>query len=140
MTILEVVVLILAVALAAGQCWLFLGSRRAPIAPPGTHVQEVHVRVDGGFEPDSIVVESGKAVRLVFHRHGLVTPRTDRIRFQRPAIDEPLPPARATTVEFTPVAPGDYRFRCGKHFGVVIALESSDGVRANLGRGHKRHG
>lgn len=140
MTILEVVVLILAVALAAGQLWLFLGSRRRSIAPPGTHVQEVHVRVSGGFDPDTIVVEAGKAVRLVFHRYERVTPRTDRIRFQRPVIDEPLSPSKATTVEFTPVSAGDYRFRCGRNFGVVIAVESGEGVRTNLGRGHKRHG
>ena len=80
MTAVQVVVLVLAVATAAGQLWLFLGPRRPPLAPPGAYVQEIHIRVNGGFHPDTVVVESGKPVRLVFHRDEVVTPRAERIK------------------------------------------------------------
>jgi plastocyanin domain-containing protein len=140
-TILEVVVLIVAVALAAAQLGWFLGPRRPPLPPPGAHVQETHVHLQGGFGPDTIVTEAGKPLRLVFHREDPVSPRSDRLKFNRPIIDEPLPAGDPTPVEFTPPKAGDYRFRCGRSaFGVVLAVEAAEGVRGNLGRGHKRHG
>ncbi len=141
MTPTEVIVVFLAGALAVGQWWLFVGRRpRLVGGARGARVQEVHVRLQGGFEPDVIPVEAGKPVRLVFFRDESVT-RADRLIFDRPSINEILPAYTPTPVEFTPEATGDYPFRCGHAArGLVIASAPADGARANLGRGHTRHG
>jgi len=136
---LEIAVLGAATALAAGQLWLYWSGRRTPFGATGSHVQEFHVRVRGGFQPNTFVVEVGRPVRLVFHRDEIVS-RNDHVVFDRPVIDQILPAFQSTTVEFTPKAPGDYRFRCGREaFGVVVATEPAETARTNLGRGHTRH-
>jgi Cu+-exporting ATPase len=62
--------------------------------------------------------------------------------FETLGIDQPLPAFETTAVEFVPDSPGDYPFRCGKSVlkGLVVAQVGRDGARANLGKGHTKHG
>jgi len=140
---LDIAVIVLGLVAIAGELWFFLGSRRpgAPARRGGQGVQEVTVTVKGGYDPDTILVEAGRAVRLHFYRDETAD-CSERIVFEQFGIDRPLPPFQTTTIEFTPQTPGDYPFRCGMSMmrGRVVAQVGRDQARANLGKAHAAHG
>ena len=93
--------------------WYFLWSR-GPAAAAATvdGVQEVRVVVKGGYNPDTIVVRAGAAVRLLFYRDETAD-CSERVVFEDFGIDAALPAFQTTPVEFTPEQPGEFRFHCG---------------------------
>lgn len=143
MTLADIAVLVLGVGLIAWELWFFLGPRRAGRAVPASQngVQEVRVVVKGGYDPDTILVEAGRPVRLHFYRDETAE-CSERVVFETLTIDEALPAFQTKTIEFTPTVPGDYPFRCGMSMlrGRVVAQEGRDAARANLGKGHHKHG
>ena len=143
MSFVDVLVVVLGVALIAGELWFFLGSRRSnvPLSAGGDGVQEVQVLVKGGYHPDVIPVEAGRPVRLVFYRDETAD-CSAQVVFDELDIDQELPPFKKTPIEFTPYDPGDYHFRCGMSVirGRVVAEVGRDGARSNLGKGHSKHG
>lgn len=93
--------------------WYFLASRAAPVAArEDGEVQEVRVLVKGGYSPDTILVQAGKPVRLVFYRDETAD-CSERVVFERFGIDQALPAFQNTVIEFTPEEPGEFPFRCG---------------------------
>jgi len=142
-TLIDIVVVVLGLALVAGELWYFLGPRRsdsqASVVDDG--VQEVQVLVKGGYHPDVIPVEAGRPVRLVFYRDETAD-CSAQVVFEGLDIDRELPPFEKTAIEFTPYDPGDYHFRCGLSVirGRVVAEVGRDGARSNLGKGHAKHG
>lgn len=62
--------------------------------------------------------------------------------FESLGIQRELPAFQTTAIEFTPEQPGDYPFRCGLSVlhGRVVAQLGREGARANLGKGHAKHG
>ncbi|UCG85999.1 MAG: cupredoxin domain-containing protein [Gemmatimonadota bacterium] len=142
MSLVEVVVVVAGAALIVGELWFFLGPRQSPKVPstPATP-QEIKVLVKNGYEPDTIPVEVGRPVRLLFYRDE-TEECSARVIFDGLGIERELPPFQTTPVEFTPVKPGDYSFHCGLSVmhGRVVALAGWDGARANLGKGHAKHG
>lgn len=139
----EVVVVVLGVALIVAELWYFLGPK-APVAkriPPGGGVQEIAIRVRGGYEPATVFVEVNRPVKLLFYRDETAE-CSARVVFETLGIEQELPAFRTTAVQFTPKEPGDYPFRCGKGVlhGRVVAQVGRDGARANLGKGHAKHG
>ena len=143
MSVADVVVIILGAALIAGELWFFLGPRAngVPAPRPNGGVQEVRVVVKGGYEPDTIVVEAGRPVRLLFYRDETAD-CSERVVFGDFGVDEPLPAFETTPIEFTPPDPRDYAFTCGLGImkGRVVAQTGRDHARAGLGRGHTDHG
>jgi len=141
-SLIDAVVVVLGVALIAGELWFFLGTRRRPkyLSSPVTP-QEVRVLVKGGYEPDTILVEVGRPVRLLFYRDE-TDDCSSRVIFDGLAIERELPEFETTIVEFTPKQPGDYPFRCAMSVlrGRVVAQVGREGARANLGKGHSKHG
>ena len=143
MSLTDLVVVVAGAGLIVWELWFFLGSRRRPAAagtvPGGT--QDIRVTVKGGYDPDTILVEAGRPVRLHFYRDETAD-CSERVVFDTLSIDQALPPFQTTTIEFTPPAPGDYPFRCGMSMlrGRVVAQEGRDAARANLGKGHRKHG
>jgi Cu+-exporting ATPase len=141
--LLDIVVLVLGISLIAGELWFFLGPRTAAARPVETkdRVQEVRVVVRGGYEPATIFVEAGRPVRLFFYRDETAE-CSERIVFDDLGIDQELPAFQTTPIEFIPKEAGDYSFRCGKSVmkGRVVAQVGRDGARANLGKGHAKHG
>jgi len=109
----------------------------ARAAPGGA--QEVNVLVKNGYEPDTILVEAGRPVRLHFYRDETAD-CSERVVFDTLGIDEPLPAFQTKTIEFTPANPGDYPFRCGMSMlkGRVVAQAAHDSVPPDAG--HHRHG
>ncbi|MDH3498374.1 MAG: cupredoxin domain-containing protein [Gemmatimonadota bacterium] len=135
----DVAVIVLGTGLIGWELWYFLAPPVRDVAPPGG-VQEIRVRVRHGFEPDTIPVEIGRPVRLVFYREETAACSGELV-FEGLDIRRSLPPFEATPVEFTPTQPGDYVFRCGPPGpeGRVVAQVGRDAARLNLGRGHDKH-
>jgi plastocyanin domain-containing protein len=140
-TFLEIVVLILGLALIGGELWYFLAPPKRDTPALRGGVQEIRVVVKDGYHPDTILVESGRPVRLQFFRDETAD-CSAQLQFETLGIQETLEPFRTTTVEFTPTTPGDYPFRCGKGVlrGRVVAQVGREAARVNLGRGHQKHG
>jgi plastocyanin domain-containing protein len=139
----DVVVILLGAGLIAAELWYFLGPRPGPSGPrpSADGAQEVRIVVKGGYDPDTVFVEAGRPVRLLFYRDETAA-CSERVIFERLGIDRELPAFQTTPVEFTPAEPGDYPFRCHMDMlhGRVVAQIGREGARANLGKGHHKHG
>jgi plastocyanin domain-containing protein len=75
-------------------------------------MQEVVVRVEGGYTPDSVRVKAARPVRLTFDRQE-ASGCSDVVTIPEFGIRLALPPFQTTTVEFTPAERGTYSFACG---------------------------
>ena len=143
MTAIDFVVIGLGAVLIAAELGFFLGPRAAPArsAPSKSVVQEIRIRVKDGYDPATIFVEAGRPVRLYFYRDE-TSECSERVVFEDFGIDQKLPAFETTPVQLTPKEPGDYHFRCGKSVlkGRLVAQVGRDGARANLGKGHAKHG
>lgn len=137
----DIVVVVLGTALIAWELWYFLWpGKRGTVAASKEGVQEVRVVVKGGYEPDTIFVEAGRPVRILFYRDETAD-CSERVVFERLGINRELPAFQTTAVAFTPQEPGDYPFRCGMSMlkGRVVAQVGRERARANLGKGHAKH-
>ena len=121
--------------------WYFLLSR-----PPATAarlargIQEIRVRVKGGYSPDTILVQAGKPVRLLFYRDETAD-CSERVVFEAFGIDRRLPAFQTTAIEFTPSEAGDFPFRCGMHMlkGRLV-VEPAGADRRPAASPHELHG
>lgn len=112
MTPTEWVVVIGSLAAVAWVNWYFLVSGRETVrANLSSGVQEVRIRVDGGFVPSVIRVGKGRPVRLIFDRSGTAG-SSDEVVLPAFGIRRFLPPAEETSIEFTPVNSGTHEFSC----------------------------
>lgn len=144
MNALDVVVAVLGGALIATELWFFLAPKKPPprsSAPKGGGVQEVRVRIQHGFDPDTVFVEAGRPVRLLFLREETAE-CSGRLEVPHFGLVQEIPPFVSTAVQFTPNEPGDYVFRCADQGpqGRVVAQIGREAARANLGKGHLKHG
>ncbi|MDB9525673.1 cupredoxin domain-containing protein [Oscillatoria sp. CS-180] len=89
-------------------------------------IQEITIEVDGGYEPNQIVVQAGLPVRLNFHR---TDPSSclEEVRLPDFRIAKALPVNQTTAIEFTPDEPGRYEFACGMNMfrGIVEVVDHS---------------
>jgi plastocyanin domain-containing protein len=96
--------------------WYFLAGKRAPravvAAATQQGVQEVTIRVHGGYEPAVVEVAAGRPVRLTFDR-AETNPCSEEVVLSAFGIRRDLPAFAKTTIEFTPDKPGRYEFTCG---------------------------
>ncbi len=107
--------------LIGAELWWFLG--RKPTSRTATTqagVQEVVVVVDGGYEPNQIIVQAGHLVRLNFDRKD-PSSCLEEIRIPDFKIAQKLTLNQITPIEFTPSKPGRYEFSCGMNMfrGIV---------------------
>lgn len=110
---LDVIIVNLGAATAvAWIVWYFwLSNRKATAATAGTGgVQEAFIRVKGGYDPDVIVVEAGRPVRLHFNRQETAA-CSEMVQFPDFDISRELPAGKTVTIEITPEA-GEYPFSC----------------------------
>ncbi len=99
-------------AAIAWMVWYFWLSRsRGVQAELAGGVQSALVVVKGGYTPDTIVVERGRPVRLVFRREESAS-CSERVVI--PAFDKNalLPEGEEVALEFLPSERGEYPFRC----------------------------
>ena len=76
-----------------------------------TGAQEALVVVSGGYSPDTIRVEAGRPVRLIFERQE-ADPCSERVIFDSLGVAADLPEGELVPVEFTATEPGDHEFTC----------------------------
>jgi len=108
------VVVAAGVALIVWVLWFFfLAEQGAATATAGTGgVQDVSVRVHGGYEPATIRVKAGVPVRLHFDRQE-TSSCSEEIVFPDFNVRRFLPAFQETVVEVTPPSAGTYEFTCG---------------------------
>ncbi|MBA4156606.1 MAG: cupredoxin domain-containing protein [Gemmatimonadetes bacterium] len=94
--------------------WYFFYAGRAPAAAAmsATGVQEVRIRIQGGYDPARVRVKRGVPVRLVFDRQE-TSGCSEEVVLPDFGIKRFLPAHRTTSVEFTPERAGSYEFTCG---------------------------
>jgi len=114
MTTVDWVVIAAGVALIVWVLWFFfLAEQGAATAMAGTGgVQDVSVRVHGGYEPATIRVKAGVPVRLHFDRQE-TSSCSEEIVFPDFNVRRFLPAFQETVVEVTPPRAGTYEFTCG---------------------------
>ena len=120
----EVIVTLAGVLSIAGVAWFFWGPRGEGVTAGLTSsgFQEAMILVKGAYNPDVIVVEHGKPVRLTFNRQETAACSEKVILpdFERSA---ELPEGELVPIEFIPEQPGEYEFTCGMgmlHGKVVV--------------------
>jgi plastocyanin domain-containing protein len=74
-------------------------------------VQVVPIVVRGGYSPDTIQVEAGRPVRLVFNRRE-ASPCSEMVILDAFGASAELPQGTEVPIEFTPTEPGEYEFAC----------------------------
>ena len=74
-------------------------------------VSATRVRVQGGYEPDTIRGRVGEPLRIVFRREE-TAPCSERVVFPAFGKSAMLPPYQDVLVELLPREPGEYEFTC----------------------------
>jgi plastocyanin domain-containing protein len=122
------VVILGGVAAIAWVNWYFLVAGRqvseAAVAAGG--VQEVRIRVAGGYDPAHVRVRRGP-VRLVFDRQE-ISGCSEEVVLPDVGIRRYLPAHEETVIEFTPERTGRYEFTCGMSMlrGSVTVVEEGE--------------
>jgi plastocyanin domain-containing protein len=98
----------------ASVAWFFWGPRGEGVVAGMTSsgVQEAMILVKGAYNPDVIVVEHGKPVRLSFLRQETAA-CSEKVLFPDLKQTAELPEGELVPVEFTPQQRGEYEFTCG---------------------------
>ena len=73
--------------------------------------QEAMILVKGGYTPDTIIVRSGRPVRLNFRREETAS-CSDKVIFADFAKSAELPTGQTVAVEILPKEPGEFGFAC----------------------------
>jgi plastocyanin domain-containing protein len=119
-----IIVNLIGAGLIALIIWYFWLSKpkAAKVAATSGGVQEAFIVVNGGYSPDTIQVEAGKPVRLMFNRQES-GPCSEKVILDSFGVSADLPEGKTVPVEFTPTEPGEYEFACqmGMLRGKVIA-------------------
>lgn len=112
MTVAQIIVNLAGLGLIALIVWYFWLYRREglQIAEVGG-VQEVQIKVKGGYDPDVIVVKQGKPVRLHFNRRESAL-CSETVIFDKIGQSAKLPEGETVTIEFTPQQRGEIPFQC----------------------------
>ena len=99
-------------AIGALNWWFFLAQGDVATATASAGVQEVVVKVRGGYSPATIRARSGQKLRLIFDRQE-TNPCSEEVVFPDFDVRRYLPAFKKTTVEIEPAEPGSYEFTCG---------------------------
>jgi plastocyanin domain-containing protein len=93
--------------------WFFWLKRSTGVRAAETSggYQEAMVLVKGGYTPDTIIVRSGRPVRLNFRREETAS-CSDRVVFSDFQKSVDLPIGETVPVELLPKEPGEFAFSC----------------------------
>ncbi len=112
MSVADVGVVAIGLALSGFLAWYFFGPKKALQAQLVGQMQEVRVTVKGGYSPDHIRVRQNVPLRILFDRQESGE-CTSRVVFPDFALNRALPAYATTTVELTPDKSGQFGFACG---------------------------
>lgn len=108
----QISVLIGGLLLIGATLWFFFGPRASEKAAEFGGVQQIQVKVQGGYSPDRIEVRRGQPVRLLFRREES-NACTEQVIFGDFGVSAMLPQGQEVPVEFTPDKAGEFTFHCG---------------------------
>lgn len=113
---------LVAIAWIAWYFWFY--RRQGQLATEVSGVQDVQIKVKGGYDPDVIVVKRNKPVRLHFNRQESSL-CSEMVIFDKLNQSAKLPEGQTVTIEFTPEAAGEIPFQCqmGMLRGKLIVQE-----------------
>jgi plastocyanin domain-containing protein len=112
--------------LVSTELWWFLGRKQQQQqAIQLNGVQEVLIKVDGGYRPDRISVIIGQPVRLSFDRQDSNS-CLNELLIPDFGINTHLPIGQTTIVNFSPTKAGEYAFTCGMRMfrGTILVSEA----------------
>jgi plastocyanin domain-containing protein len=92
--------------------WFILDKPQGVRASVQGKIQEITIIVDGGYEPNQVIVRAGQPVRLNFNRQD-PSSCLEEVRFPKFQIARKLPLNQVTTIEIAPDKVGQYEFTCG---------------------------
>ena len=106
-------VLALGLLLVAFIVWFFWLKRAKGLRAAETSggYQEAMILVKGGYTPDTIIVRSGRPVRLNFRREETAT-CSEKVIFADFQKSAELPTGQTVAVELLPKSPGEFGFGC----------------------------
>lgn len=137
----ELLVLAGGVLLIGAIVWyFFFAPRRSGQAAEGASgVQEITIRVEGGYDPGLVTVRAGKPVRLNFDRRE-DNPCSEEVVLSDFGIRKYLPPHQATVIELLPRTPGSFDFMCGMGMlhGKLVVTGEARGSLGKPGEGEDR--
>ncbi len=113
--------------LVGTELWWFLGRKQQQQqAIQLNGVQEVLIKVDGGYRPDHISVVIGQPVRLSFDRQDSNS-CLNELLIPDFGINTHLPIGKTTIVNFSPTKTGEYAFTCGMRMfrGTILVSEAN---------------
>jgi len=110
----QIIVTVAGLLAIAGVAWFFWGPRGEGITAKVTSsgFQEAMILVKGAYNPDVIVVEHGRPVRLTFRREETAA-CSEKVLFPDFNRSAELPEGELVPIEFVPERPGEYEFTCG---------------------------
>ncbi len=112
MTITQLIVNLAGLAAIAWIVWYFWLYRKEGVqVTEVAGVQEVNIKVKGGYDPDTIVVKKGKPVRLNFNRQESAM-CSEMVVFDKINKSATLPEGEVVSIEFTPEEKGEIPFQC----------------------------
>lgn len=113
---------LVAIAWIAWYFWFY--RRQGQLATEAGGVQNVQIKVKGGYDPDVIVVKRNKPVRLHFNRQESSL-CSEMVIFDKLNQSAKLPEGQTVTIEFTPETAGEIPFQCqmGMLRGKLIVQE-----------------
>ncbi|HTT69869.1 MAG TPA: cupredoxin domain-containing protein [Anaeromyxobacteraceae bacterium] len=115
-------------AAIAGVNWYFFlaGRKDTALARVGaTGLQQVVIRVEGGFAPAHVRLHAGQPVRLVFDRRE-TSSFSEEVLIPEFGIRRFLPAHQRTSIDLPAARPGTYGFTCGlgQQRGTLVVEEA----------------
>lgn len=112
MTTVQLIVNVIGLTFIAGIVWYFWLYRKEGVqVAEVAGVQQVAIKVKGGYNPDVIVVKQGKPVRLQFNREES-SMCSEMVVFDKIGKSAKLPEGETVNIEFTPAEAGEIPFQC----------------------------
>jgi plastocyanin domain-containing protein len=110
-------------ALIGLELWWFLGKpRQKATAVNLGDRQQVQIQVEGGYYPDTILVQAGRPLTLIFQRSDSNDCLAE-VQFPAFGVRRSLPVGQQVSIDLPPLAAGEYGFACGMNMfrGRIIA-------------------